>query len=192
MRFLSFSSLITFLAYLSLYCLQMDQLADDPGLGWHFKTGELVANTWRIPRADPFLAVSQGASAQGERLWVADQWLSDLIFFWLKSLGGWPTLYVFTAGVWIVTFFAVVGPGVQAQVGGAFVSTLVALIAFKLGQVHFVLRPVVGSIFLFAVVHRVSRGLVKSGELSSGAVKKRLLLLFGVFALWSSLHPAFV
>ena len=181
MRFLSISTLVTILAYISLYCVQMSVLADDPGVGWHLKTGELIATTGSIPHADPFLAPAPTISQGGGRRWISDQWLSDLLLYELTSYGDWPVVYVFFAGVWIVTFFAVVGPGIRTQVGAALGSTLVTFVAFKLGQVHFVVRPVVFSICLFAIVHRIARRIATDVVLSGRQAIVASAVLCGIF-----------
>ncbi len=184
-RFFSLASLVTVLAYFSLYLLQMQRFADDPGVGWHLETGRWIRQNGEIPRVDPFLASER-------RSWVADQWLSDLVLSKLYDAGGWTLLYVSFAGVWILTFFAVLFPAIRAHVGSALAALVAALFAFKAAQVHFILRPIVLSIGCFAGVFVIARGFGRRSLYPSGTRVLRGVSLAALFALWSNLHPAFV
>ena len=181
----SVASAVTILAYISLYLTQMGSFADDPGVGWHLKTGELIWRSGEVPRSDPFLAIER-------REWVADQWLSDLTLFKLYNLGGWELLYVTFAGVWIVTFFGILFPALRHQSGSALASLISVLVAFKCAQVHFILRPVVFSLLCFVCVFVTARDIYHRGVITRGALYRRYTFLPLVFVLWSNLHPAFV
>lgn len=183
--YLSVVSAVTTLAYLSLYLTQMGSFADDPGVGWHLKNGEIISRSGEVPRSDPFLATER-------RAWVADQWLSDLILFKLYALGGWELLYVTFAGVWIVTFFGVLFPALQRQSGSALASLASVLVAFKCAQVHFILRPVVLSLLCFAMVFVVIREMSRCDFVSRAFRFLRGALLVFLFVVWSNLHPAFI
>jgi len=163
----------------------MGSFADDPGVGWHLKNGELIWASGQVPRSDPFLAPER-------RPWVADQWLSDLMLFKLYALGGWELLYVTFAGVWIVTFFGVLFPALQRQSGSALASLAAVLVAFKCAQVHFILRPVVVSLLCFTVVFVAIRDMSRRDVASRGFPFLPGALLVSLFVVWSNLHPAFV
>jgi hypothetical protein len=182
---LSIAFLVTVLGYVSLYLSQMGSFADDPGVGWHLKTGELISHSGEIPRYDPFLA--------GERrAWISDQWLSDLLIFTLHARGGWELLYQVFAGVWIVTFFGVLLPALRAQSGGALTSLIAVVIAFKCAQVHFILRPVVLSLLCFTAAFVVVRDIYRRDLMARREILTRGACLVSLCALWSNLHPAFV
>lgn len=176
---------LTVLAYASIYLTQMSFFADDPGVGWHLKTGELIRESLVIPRIDPFLASEP-------RMWIADQWLSDLILFSVFHCGGWELLYVSLAGVWIVCFFGILLRALRRQVGSIVASLVAVTVAFKCAQVHFILRPVVFSILCFACAFVISRVLSRPGPLGGRTILLNGSFLCLLFAIWSNLHPAFV
>ncbi len=184
-RIFSVTTVVIALAYISLYLLQMADFADDPGVGWHLKTGELVWNSRTIPKVDPFLALER-------RVWIADQWLSDLVLFAGYRTGGWGLLYATLAGVWLVTFFGILFRAVRIEVGSVLAGLVAVLLAFKCAQVHFILRPVVFSIFCFTCAYVTTRNLSRRESVSARALVVPGGFLVGLFALWSNLHPAFV
>ncbi len=183
LRPLSVAPLAVAIAFLTLLVLQMDKLATDPGLGWHLKTGEVIWTTGSIPRVDPFLA---GPS----RPWVCDQWLADLIFHSIFLLGSWPLLYLFATFLFISPFLVLL-PNLMSRSGAsAIATTFVALCALKLSTLHFVLRPLLFSFPMLALVLRAvwrARSHLRTGE----AVPRSLWLLPPLFAVWANLHPSF-
>jgi hypothetical protein len=164
---------------------QMNNFADDPGVGWHLKTGEFVWISTSAPRFDPFLASES-------RPWVADQWLSDLLLFSVYRAGSWRALYVGLAGVWLVTFFGVLHRAVRVQIGSSLASVVAVLLAFKCAQVHFILRPIIFSIFLFTCTLVTARKLSRLDSLPAGSLVLPGSFLIALFVLWSNIHPAFV
>ncbi len=184
-RLFSVTTVVIVVAYLSLYLLQMANFADDPGVGWHLKTGEFVWSSGTPPRVDPFLATER-------RTWIADQWLSDLVFFVGYRVGGWGLLYKMLAGVWLVTFFGILFRAVRIQVGSVLASLVTVLLAFKCAQVHFILRPVVFSVLCFASAFVVAREFSRRESVPARVMVVPGGFLVGLFALWSNVHPAFV
>jgi hypothetical protein len=171
-------------------------MADDPGLGWHLKTGELIAQSEEVLRIDPFLAAAVGANQYGAPLqpreWICDQWLSDLIFRNLFALGGWPLLCSSVVGLFVVALWGCGVASAQRRGAGALASTVAGLLAFKVAQVHLIVRPVVFSIVLFAVVIRIIQLLQARRVCSSGFYARTAGGVFVLFMLWANLHPAFV
>lgn len=154
----------------------MGRFADDPGLGWHLATGELIAKTGIIPLEDLFLST--------RRPWICDQWLSDLIFFKFFSLGDWPFLYAVLTSLYLVTFFGILYFGIASLTGGALSVSLATLLGFKLGLLHFILRPVMMGFPLMALV------VLWADELYPRRLRVALVGL--VFFIWAQLHPSFV
>ena len=70
--------------------------AVDPDLWWHLRTGQWILDTGHIPRVDPF------SFTRGGGPWISHEWLSEVIFYSLWTLGGFPALIVFSS---IVTSF---------------------------------------------------------------------------------------
>ena len=192
----SVTSVVVVLAYLSLFRGNFDHIADDPGLGWHLADGALITSTGRVPVADPFLAPAKVANpyvpVDAPRKWVNDQWLSDVILFNLYSLGGWPLLYGVVAALFLVAYFGILGDGLTKSGQGGILVILATLIAFKVGQVHLIVRPVIFSIFLFPLVLRRVTALMKRVDISWREIGRESMVLCPLFVLWANLHPAFV
>lgn len=169
----------------SLVSVQMTNFADDPGVGWHLASGEYTWNNFGPPATDPFLALPNGV--EEERSWVSDQWLSDILVYAAYSAGGWPLLYALGAALFLSAFMLVAaGSAIRSGVAPLAVY-LSAAICGKAAQIHFILRPVLIGIFIFALVVAVLHR-----ELSGRGGKANLVLLVALFAAWANLHPSFV
>ena len=193
---ISLTGIFALVAYLSLFNGSFDHIADDPGIGWHLKNGERIFELGEIPYVDPFLAlpiaVNPYAPVGEGRPWVSDQWLSDLILHKVFALGGWPALYALVSGLFLVAYFEFAAQGVRRGGQGAILVLLALIFAFKLGQVHLIVRPVIFSITLFPLVLRRVTSLANRQDLSWGDVRRECLVLPPLFVVWANLHPAFV
>ena len=49
----------------------------DPDFFWHLTTGQLIAETMRVPSVDPFSFTWAGMP------WTPHEWLSELLIYWL-------------------------------------------------------------------------------------------------------------
>ncbi len=173
-----------------LFCrFQFQNLADDPGLGWHLRTGEWILKHGRIPFLDPFLA------GPHTRPWVSDQWLSDIFLFWVFQTGSWPLLYWCAMGAIVLSFLVL--PQIFSRAPGtpAILSSIACLLCFKLGSVHFILRPVILSFLFFSILlaglTHVYRNVSDRKKLNS--ILRILYIGFPIlFALWANCHPSFV
>lgn len=169
---------------LGLVEVQMGNFANDPGVGWHLKTGELITRGSVIPRVDPFLASAT------PRPWVSDQWFSDLLFFKVFELGSWPLLYAVLTALFVGIFFLLLAPLVRRVAVYSIPTALAVLLAFKASQVHFILRPTIFGFFFFVVLLRALYYAEERAQLgkSTGLVWAVPLL----FMLWANMHPSFV
>ena len=73
----------------------------DPDFWWHLKTGEYIAKTFSIPRFDFYSFTTPG------KHWVAHEWLSEVVFYFIYSRFGFNTLiFIFTVltvlAFWVV------------------------------------------------------------------------------------------
>lgn len=168
--------LVLLLSAIGVYFGIPSDALNDPGLGWHIRTGQLIASTRSIPYEDPFLWKA--------RAWVSDQWLSDVALYFVYNLWGLKGLVVgltiFFSAVFL--FFTPIlltkeRAGLPAALLGAFVS-------WKLVSVHFVVRPVVFSFLFFLILKvmltRKIRGIPD------------LFCLGGLFVVWANMHPSFI
>lgn len=183
-RFPGIQDLLVVCGFYSLLVVQLGGFASDPGVGWHLATGKTITESGSIPVIDPFLYHSQ------PRAWVADQWLSDLIIYGGYLIGSWPLLAF--CGVLLFSWVFLVGLyRAQVRAGVPFlIASLVAISVFKIGQIHFLLRPVmIGFLLFFLVFYEVQQlSRRPEGERPSlGSVLK----LFVLFLAWANLHPSF-
>ncbi|NLF25614.1 MAG: hypothetical protein GX589_08180, partial [Deltaproteobacteria bacterium] len=182
---------LVLIAFLSLVLVQMQNFAQDPGVGWHLSTGQHVFSTGEIPRVDSFLASSS------PRPWVADQWLGSTFLYALFKSGSWPMVYASLTLIYLLTYAAILY-GVLARLSGSYIAaSLAAIYAFKIGQLHFIMRPVMLSFPLFAAVTGFVYVLYHALKSASGAqaatsFRYAAVGLPLIFALWSNVHPSFV
>lgn len=187
--------LFALVAYLSLFKGTFEHIADDPGLGWHLANGSVIAETYAIPRVDPFLApalIPNSYAAVGEpRPWINEQWLGDFVLFQLFSRGGWPLVYGAIAGLYLLAYFGFVADSLRRSGEGMLLVLLGIVLAFKLGQVHLIVRPVVFSIVFFSLFVARCHAMMTRHEWSWGGVGREALVLAGLIAVWANTHPAF-
>ena len=183
-------------AYLSLFTGAFDHIADDPGLGWHLANGSLIAATHTIPTTDPFLAptlISNPYVEVGQhRPWINEQWLGDFALFELFSRGGWPLVYGVIAGLYLIAYFGFAADSLRRGGEGLVLVLLGVVLAFKLGQIHLIVRPVLFSIVLFSAFIGRCRVLLTRDEWSWSWTARQALVLSGMIALWANIHPGFV
>ncbi|MBX7145390.1 MAG: hypothetical protein K1X79_13140 [Oligoflexia bacterium] len=169
---------------------QLNHFADDPGLGWHLKTGQWIWQHGAVPALDPFLADLK------PRPWVADQWLGSLCLWAMYSWGGWPLLYASVVVLYVGTYFVLLYRGLSAALLAYIPATLAALIAFKVGEIHLIARPVVFGFFFFAAVYSLM--LNAAQHLSGARTSPRFnlgdlcVVLPVIFAFWANIHPSFI
>jgi len=160
--------------------------ANDPGVGWHIRSGEWMLSAREILRVDPFLS---GAS----RPWINDQWLSDILLFALTSVGGFPLAHAIFGGICVATYFWIVAGLLSRLSASVLAVALVLLLAASAGSMQWILRPVVLSFLFFALVYRLCysdwprRADLKAKE---SAFKRWSLPV--IFVFWANCHPAFV
>lgn len=178
-----FPGLVALLVGYFTYCFLLNrpiEFLNDPGLGWHLADGELIATSQTLPRKDTFLSV--------ERPWVSDQWLSDLTFFLIadnfggiRSAHGLETLSAVLLGIYLLAYFLILNLALS-QHENKFTRAVAILFAATVGLIHCILRPVIISIAIFALLHLL---LKKTGALQT-------LILILLFALWANIHPGFI
>jgi hypothetical protein len=174
-----------------LLCVQSGNFADDPGVGWHLKNGQVIAETWQVPRFDTFLL------SAAPRIWISDQWLSDLLLYQLYKTASWQLLYATIFSVFLITFFVLLYRLIADRTASFLAASIATLLAFKLSQIHYILRPVTFSIVAFALLWTVllrinTTASFVRGKTVSGVSARHFLLMPFLFLLWSNLHPAFV
>jgi hypothetical protein len=175
------SSLFFLLALLALFFLQIEGFADDPGLGWHFATGRWIVENSSLPSEDPFLY------SQAGKFWLPEQWFADVLLYVTYSFSGWSGLYAAGGAIFFLTYAAFLYPGLLRISSSVLAACLATLLAFKMAQVHFVLRPLIFNFPLFALT------LILCWQYPARFKGWWVgLVTFGIFAVWANMHPAFV
>ena len=171
--------------------LPLKDFADDPGVGWHLKTGEIIAKTGSIPHFDSFLA------SPNPRTWVSDQWLSDLFLYRIYHLGSWSLLYTVVLVVFALALLGYLLRNVYILSGSAFGACLALVVNLRLIQVHYILRPVCLAFAFFCVATvsalRLYRTFSRGEEIKQSlSLRRQAILLAILFAVWANVHPSFV
>ena len=171
---------------------QLDGIANDPGLGWHLKTGEYIWTHGQLPLTDPFLAYPNKLP------YIFDQWASDLILYLVFHVGGWPLLYALTLITYLAVYFLVlIGPNIR-NARSVVIGSLATLCVFKLGLIHFIVRPVIFGFLCFAILYaillsareRISKNATSEEQLAS--IRQLFIFLPLLMVVWTNLHPSFV
>ena len=184
--------IVVLIAFASLLLVNVEQFADDPGVGWHLETGKYILAKGTVPFSDPFLF------SLTPRAWVSDQWLSDFMFALIYKIGEFPLLYASGTALFVSTFFILLFSALKRTEGAAIPGLIAAFFAFKIAQVHFILRPVLVAFFFFAGLFRLLAPLYQTGErmkpytIVAAKLRRYYFFIPCFFVLWANLHPSFV
>lgn len=153
------------------------QLLADGDTGWHVRAGEMVLATGSAPRVDDFSFTRNGAP------WYAWEWLADTGFALAFRRGGLAAVAVL-AGVVLSLAAALLFARLLWQGCGVWIALAATLAAFSASSVHFLARPHVFSILLYAASLWI---------LEAARAGRRWLVwtLPPVAALWANLHGGF-
>lgn len=199
---LSLHTLLVVLGIYFLVAIQLEGFANDPGVGWHLKTGEWITEEKQIPREDPFLFLSASKRLDTDitsnpttrsvqtRPWIADQWLGDYLLFQGYQAGGFPILYLSGTILFTLYFFGLLFHALRCDGSSIFAASLAAALAFKASQIHCILRPVLLGIGLFLLTTIWLRTLVRDSQYVSSQLC-RCITGTALFFLWANIHPSF-
>jgi hypothetical protein len=95
---ITIQALFPALLFFGIFVFSLQPITD-PDFWWHLKTGQMIWETGQIPHSDLY-----SFSAEGNP-WIAHEWLSELIFFMLYSIGGQVLLICVFAALLTVLFF---------------------------------------------------------------------------------------
>ena len=183
------TSYFLYLAIWTLTVLQISGLANDPGVGWHLLNGKEILGLGAVPKFDSFLASNE------QRTWIADQWLADCILYQLFSWGGsdrgMVLLYGLITSSFVFTFMGILFFTVFRLTSSPFLSAVSVFIALKFSTVHFILRPVVFGITLFAIASYLIYRAMDRFRANRPIRIRDLVGLVPLTALWANLHPSF-
>jgi hypothetical protein len=82
--------LFLFLALTAIFFINL-KAPLDPDLGWHLADGRYFLEHRTIPRLDML------SHSMSDYPWIAHEWLTDIIFFWIyNNFGFWPLVIIFS------------------------------------------------------------------------------------------------
>lgn len=168
---------LSFIVIISELVIGVKSVARDPGTTWHLASGRWMVSSVSIPYNDPFLSVP--------RLWVSDQWLSDLIFYFIHSQYGWEGGAFLVFIVFSLITFIIMLPRVSSESRSNFLSALLVFFSTKMLQIHYLMRPVIFSFLLFSLLIWELHRWHSSKPVRLWSIPLLLLL-------WTQLHPSFV
>lgn len=155
----------------------LEALLADGDTGWHIRTGEIVLANGAPPQGDPFSFTRPGQP------WIAWEWLADVLFagaFRWRGAGEVAAV----GGVALALTATVLFGAILHRGCGLWVALASALAAMSASSIHFLARPHVFSLLLYAVALMLLReDLSHRGRLVWMAVP--------LTALWANLHAGF-
>jgi hypothetical protein len=146
----------------------------NPDLFWHLSAGRWIAANGTVPRVDPF------SFTRGGEAWLDFEWLSQLVFYGVHSVGGLWGLRLLKAVLLGACFLPIDGL-LRARAVGA--SGRALALAFWSAAVlsQSDLRPDLFSLLFFSwLLFRLDRD------------RYSWILSLPLFSLWANLHAAFV
>lgn len=153
-------------------------LLADGDSGWHIRNGELIIDTRSVPHSDPF------SFGSGERAWFSWEWLSDVLFAALFRKGGLKAVTIF-CGIVIAASVSVLFRHMLWRSVGVSLALPLALVAAGASSVHYLARPHVIGLLLFAVVAWII-------DRDRGSAFQLAWSLPFIFMLWANSHGSFL
>lgn len=152
-------------------------LLNDGDTGYHIRTGELIARTWRVPHTDPFSYHTPPLQ------WTAHEWLAELLMALIARAFGLTGLVVFFALLLALAHWLLYR-SLRSLSDDLLLCTIVILLACATSATHWLARPHAFSLLLTVVwCDRLNR--FQPGDRSS------LLFLPAIMLLWVNLHGGY-
>jgi len=148
----------------------------DPDTLWHIAVGRQILQTGSFPWVDQLSHTFAG------HCWMANDWLSEIIYSVMYQAASWPAVVAVAAGAVALTFTLMFSA--LAQQMRPTVALSIVLFSYSLSSIHFVARP---HLLSYPCLVLWLAGLIR-------AVESRTLpnlLLLPVMTLWANLHGGF-
>ena len=171
-------SIIAILSLIAIFFLSINQIADFD-TGYHLKTGQYIVENLSVPQHDVF-----SYSATGVR-WIAHYWFSDIIFYVVHLLTGFPGLMIFVALISALTYYLVLKTALLKTQHSLIVPTLI-LVFFYFTSELWVVRPQIFSYLFTALLIFI---------LELWREKKDIKILFWlpfIFLVWANMHAGVI
>jgi hypothetical protein len=166
--------LFAFIVFAGLFAMAV-RPAVDPDLGWHLRTGQLIAQSHSVPHQDPFSFTKSGSP------WIAHEWLSELLMYGLSRLCGTTVLIIFFALIVVVAFALVY----RRCDGRPYAAGLLTLWGAIVTIPAWGVRPQTFTVLFASVFLLLLDRYMETGQ------ARWLLILPAVMVLWVNLHAGF-
>ncbi len=153
-------------------------LLNDPGTPWHLQLGRQILATGAVPHFDTFTFTREHAA------WVDQSWAFDVLLALVVESRGWSAV-IGLAALGLAVLYAAVARGLIRDGISPVVAVVVALVAYSVSSIHFLIRP---HLFTFAFVYLALRACQKQNKEGGWAVAPLPLYT----ALLANLHGGFV
>jgi hypothetical protein len=157
-------------------------LLGDCDTGWHIRTGEWILKHHAVPYRDLF------SYSKPDSVWYAWEWLSDVIFAGLNSIGGLAAVSLFAVLLLAVTFTLLFR--LARRKSNAVLAVVVTILAMAASSVHWLARPHLFTL-LFAVIFLSALDRVREGHTRMAGIPW-LALLPVLTVVWTNLHGGFL
>ena len=152
-------------------------LLADGDTGYHIKTGEVILQTWQVPRADIYSFHSPPLK------WTAHEWLSEIIMAVIFTTFGLTGVVVFFAFLLAITHWLLFRT-LRTRSDDILLCTGAALLATATSSTHWLARPHAFSLLLTVIwCHALDRFQHKN--------EQTLLFLPFIMLLWVNLHGGY-
>ncbi len=151
---------------------------EDPGVGRHLRTAEVILETGLVPRTDPLSFTKAGQP------WFDFEWGFETTIGELYRVGGLALICAFCYGLFASTILGVYRTLLQS----GFSLTVVLLytgLAFLTLHLHFSVRPLLFTYLFMAVV-------VEVWNRRTHPLKRDWIILPIVFVAWANLHAGWI
>lgn len=172
-------TLLVLLLFVALFAIvaARSQPADTDTF-WHLKSGELMWQTGRVLRADPFSHTVEGQA------WIDHGWLVQVALWPIYRAAGLPGLALLLAALVTLAFVLVYRQGASRP--GDVVAAFVTLLAALASSVAWSVRPQIVTFLLAAVIAYLLAAYKRTGR------ARRLWPIPLLVLLWVNCHGGFV
>jgi hypothetical protein len=175
--FLTFRRLFPLAFFLMVFALAVRQSAYiDPDLWWHLQAGQDIVQSQAIPKVDPYSFTKAGSE------WVAHEWLSEVVMFFIYRASGWGgLLFVFSVLITITLYLTY-----RRCEGQPYVAALAILLAAGSSSPLFGIRPQMITLLLVTIFIGLLTRYAEDGK------SRRLWWMVPIMFLWVNLHGGYV
>jgi len=174
-----------FLVPLMLLFGRMDglhTLFSDCDTGWHIRTGQWIASHRTVPMVDMF------SYSRPNEAWFAWEWLSDLLFAGLNSLGGLQALAMFA--ILMLTVISLLLFRLILRKSNTIVAIFITVACAGASSIHWLARPHLFTL-LFLILFYGALERVREGRTRLAGIPYLAILPVATI-LWTNLHGGFI